>query len=188
MTHRESRCGGATVSYSSMYTALVMFAKRWVDPDSAEDLVQEAFVRVMECGRHDAQRLPLAYYKAVVRNLALDMYARRSRDRAYTALHNEVPHPVIDAETAGATLLEDDLRDRLAELSKRQWESLVMTVVLGMSEREAASAADVSRSAVSGSRERALQWLRESLPAEKPPATQSPPAPTGPRSAVRMAG
>ncbi|MBL8745096.1 MAG: sigma-70 family RNA polymerase sigma factor [Phycisphaerae bacterium] len=146
----------------SMHSALVAFARRLVDADTAEDLVQEAYVRVMEGGRPDAVTLPLSYFKVVVRNLAIDNYSRRTRDSA--AAQKAKGRLERDPSTlVESAQFQDDLRDRMAELSKRQWESLVMTVVLGMTEHEAASAADVSRSAVTGSRERAIQWLRETV-------------------------
>lgn len=147
---------------ASMHSALVAFARRLVDADTAEDLVQEAFVRVMEGGRSDAATLPLSYFKVVVRNLAIDNYSRRSRDSVAAQRSMDM----LETETSTLTesaQFQDDLRDRMAELSKRQWESLVMTVVLGLTEHEAASAADVSRSAVTGSRDRAIQWLRETV-------------------------
>ncbi len=160
MTHRDRR-GDRGINMASMHSALVSFARRLVDADTAEDLVQEAFVRVMEGGRPDAHLLPLSYFKVVVRNLAIDAYTRRARDAVAA---QRAQHPEESSETAGRVpSLESDLCDRLAELSKRQWESLVMTVVYGMTEHEAASAADVSRSAVTGSRERALQWLRDTV-------------------------
>lgn len=160
MMHRVSRC--ALGACTDVYTQLLVFARRFVDANGAEDLVQEAFVRAMEVGRGDPRGLPLPYMKVIVRNLAFDSFAKRTRDRALNerAGNNEEPQHSPRREVT----LEDDLRDRLAELSQRQWESLVMTVVHGLTENEAASAADVSRSAVAGSRDRALQWLRRSLP------------------------
>ncbi|MDX2115731.1 MAG: sigma-70 family RNA polymerase sigma factor [Planctomycetota bacterium] len=154
------------MSSSDTYAALVHFARRYVDADTAQDLVQEAFVRAMEAGRIDIVGAPLAYLRMIVRNLAFDTLSKRTRDRL-------AGERSLEARRTGATAhfaaqLDDDLRDRLAELSKRQWESLVLTVVKGMTEHEAASAVDVSRSAVAGSRDRALDWLRRSLPPSGP--------------------
>lgn len=161
MTHRELR-ERASGSLMSTHAALVAFARRLVDADTAEDLVQEAFVRLIEGGRPEAGRLPLPYLKVVVRNLAMDSFTRKTRD---TVAQRAVERSEQDAESKVAEVhtLDGDLKDRLSELSARQWESLVMTVVLGMTEHEAASAADVSRSAVAGSRDRALIWLRDAV-------------------------
>lgn len=160
MTHREMRRSVGS-SVSATHATLVAFARRFVDADTAEDLVQEAFVRLMEGGRAEAHRLPLAYLKVVVRNLAMDTYTRRSRDSARVERARALA--ASSAAAAPDSMLESDVCDRLSELSHRQWESLVMTVVLDMTDREAASAADVSRSAVTGSRDRALQWLRDAV-------------------------
>lgn len=163
MKHRDVR-EGHDRSYTSMHAALIGYARRLVDADTAEDLVQEAFVRVMESGRPDADSLPLSYFKTVVRNLAFDAYSRRTRDT------NVAERSLITAASGDDgraerdhSVFEMDLRERLGELSHRQWESLVMTVILGMTEHEAASAASVSRSAVTGGRDRALQWLRANM-------------------------
>jgi RNA polymerase sigma factor (sigma-70 family) len=172
MMHWESK-GRAKLPVASMHSALIAFARRLVDADTAEDLVQEAYVRVMEGGRTDADRLPLSYFKVVVRNLAMDAYSRRSRDSAAAQRSNtSQPTSTMSAPSVETAIFQEDLRERLGELSKRQWESLVMTVALGMTEHEAASAADVSRSAVTGSRDRAIQWLREAVKHHSPASTQ----------------
>lgn len=181
---------GLTSQFAAMRPGLVSFASRLVDADSAEDLVQEAFVRALESGRSDLSQLPEAYFRTIVRNLAMDFFGRRSRDRlaaermhsrAGAREHAEVPHDVPAAGT-----LDDDIRQRLEELSQRQWESLVMTVVLGLTERQAASASAVSRAAVTGGRERALQLLRQAAQSVNtdhahvstaPPAKIAPPRP-----------
>lgn len=161
MMHGQSM--GGRRAYCALHGTLVSYARKWVDSDTAEDLAQEAFVRAIEGGRRRVEDLPVSYFKIIVKNLAMDLYAKRSRDRALSSRVGEDGERLmgVGPETA---LLEEDLRERLAELSQRQWESLVMTVVLGMTEHEAASAADVSRSAVTGGRDRALEWLRRALP------------------------
>jgi RNA polymerase sigma factor (sigma-70 family) len=150
-----------------MRSTLVAYAARLIDPDTAEDLVQEAFVRAMETGRPDLDTLPLSYFKTIVHNLAMDLYWKRSRDRdvstRLTQRSRDHAHDPLQAERAA---LDADIQDRLTDLSQRQWESVMMTVVKGLTERQAASAADVSRSAVTGSRDRALQQLRDAAPAE----------------------
>lgn len=152
---------------SSRHSALVAFARKLVDADTAEDLVQEAFVRVMEGRPAGTRDLPLAYFKVVVRNLAMDVYSRRTREEL-AAQRSGAESQRADGSPGETSLLQDDLHERMAELSQRQWESLVMTVVLGMTEHEAASAAHVSRSAVTGSRDRALQWLRDAVQRRNP--------------------
>jgi RNA polymerase sigma-70 factor (ECF subfamily) len=170
MMHREwrDRAGG---SLAATHAALVAFARRLVDADTAEDLVQEAFVRLIAGGRPEAACLPLPYLKVVVRNLAMDAYTRRTRDTAAKRAVERSENDAVPPAAEGSTL-EVDLQERLSELSARQWESLVMTVVLGMTEHEAASAADVSRSAVAGSRDRALHWLRAAI--QKSPGGPTP--------------
>lgn len=141
----------------AMRVSLVQYATKFVDWETAEDIVQESFVRLIELNRPDLHEMPHAYFKAVVRNVAMDTLNRRSRDRQAS---NEMQDELCRGGDRETPMLDDDIRTLLAELSHRQWESLVMTVVFGMTEREAASAAYVSRSAVTGSRERALASLR----------------------------
>lgn len=150
-------------SFASMRAALLAFARRLVDADTAEDLVQEAFVRALAQDHLDPADHPLAYLKVVVRNLAVDAYTRRMRESTLVeraGLAGEQMIPPIDTIDMDSSL-DADLHERLSELSHRQWESLVLTVVLGLTEHEAASAAHVSRSAVNGGRKRAIEWLRQ---------------------------
>lgn len=166
MTQWEPR-GAERSLMATRHAALIAFARRLVDADTADDLVQEAFVRVMEGGRSDANDLPLSYFKVVVRNLAIDTYSRRSREEVLARKSSALGAGTVSSG-ADTPQFQEDLRERMAELSQRQWESLVMTVVLGMTENEAASAAHVSRSAVTGSRDRALQWLRDAVQRTNP--------------------
>lgn len=168
MTHTASAVCVPS-AFTRMRSTLVAYAARLIDPDTAEDLVQEAFVRAMETRRPDLDTLPLAYFKTIVHNLAMDLFWKRSRDRdvSNSLTHRDATrdHDPLRAERAA---LDADIQDRLSDLSQRQWESVMMTVVKGMTERQAASAADVSRSAVTGSRDRALQQLRDAAPAATP--------------------
>lgn len=167
MTHQASALCVPS-AFARMRSTLVAYAARLIDPDTAEDLVQEAFVRAMETGRPDLDTLPLAYFKAIVHNLAMDYFWKRTRDRDVSSQLTQRRGDVETHRHAELAALDADIQSRLSELSQRQWESVMMTVVKGLTERQAASAADVSRSAVTGSRDRALQQLREAAPAQKP--------------------
>lgn len=163
MTHREV-CDHKASAMWALRPELLLFARKLVDADTAEDLVQEAFVRVMESGSADAVQDPLSYLKVVVRHLAFDCYTRKSRDtQVVERVRTRDCGLGGEPRSSAAREHSEELRERMSELSHRQWESLVMTVVLGMTEHEAASAVDVSRSAVTGSRERALQFLRDAV-------------------------
>ena len=83
-------------------------------------------------------------------------------DQAYADRFARLFDDSYDAVTDRS--LDADIENRLAELPARQWESLYLTVVKGMTERQAANVAEVSRSAVTGSRDRALQVLRDPPP------------------------
>ena len=150
-------------AFMGMRASLVAYAARLLDPDTAEDLVQEAFVRAIESQRPDLAQLPLSYFKAIVHNLAMDHFWRRARDRKVSVRIGE-RRDRLPLEPAERRSLDADIENRLAELPARQWESLYLTVVKGMTERQAANVAEVSRSAVTGSRDRALQVLRDPPP------------------------
>ncbi|MET4898763.1 sigma-70 family RNA polymerase sigma factor [Sphingomonadaceae bacterium jetA1] len=67
--------------YRAHREALVEYANRIVrDPARAEDVVQDAWVRVSAVDRGRSIAEPLGYFYRVVRNLALDRYRERRRE------------------------------------------------------------------------------------------------------------
>lgn len=162
MTHVESAPLDAS-AFRAMHERVLSFACRLADAHTAEDLVQEAFARALAYARPGGGTLNAAYLKAIVRNLANDLHSRRTRDeRAAAARGAERPATCA----SGADRIDPApawLRHELERLTPRQWSSVMLTIARGLPEEIVACADGITRTAVAGSRERALRALRESV-------------------------
>jgi RNA polymerase sigma-70 factor (sigma-E family) len=107
------------------------------DPDVAEDLVQDAFVKVI--GRYAQLRRPdafEAYLRRTIVNLTYGTFRRRRLERAYLAREGHL------ADGAGQdppdVEARDDLWARLQRIAPRQRAALVLRYYEDMSDEQAA--------------------------------------------------
>jgi RNA polymerase sigma-70 factor (sigma-E family) len=128
------------------------------DPETAEDVVQDAFVRLHR--RWLLLREPekaLAYLRTSVVNGSRSRLRRRRTERAYLAPPaDQVPsaeHQVL--RTADLRAVGDGLRD----LPRRQREVLVLRYYLDLSEAEIAGALGISRGSVKSHASRGIAAL-----------------------------
>lgn len=159
--------------FRELHPALVGFAATLAESrEAADDLVQEAFVRVWERrARLDPARSVRALLYQTVRNLGLNRIRDRStRQDKLDGLAADAPPPVITpdalAEAAGTG---DRLRAWVAALPDRQREAIRLTRFEGLSHDEAAEVMGVSPRTVNNHLVRALRTLRERLDRFDPP-------------------
>jgi RNA polymerase sigma factor (sigma-70 family) len=105
--------------FESYGAGLVLYGRQWLEPGDAEDVVQEAFVRLM--GQKQEPDNVKAWLYCLVRNEAIDRLRRRQRqqNRAVELEHvqsewfeRQQTNP-IDAEAAQTALagLAEDMRE-----------------------------------------------------------------------------
>jgi RNA polymerase sigma-70 factor (ECF subfamily) len=143
----------------TLYTqALAILA----DPSAAEDVVQDAFVRVWSRRErlHDPQRLD-GYLATAARHLALDRLRRGQRVAAKQLL---VAKPALLAERAGPDVERIDRA--LQRLPAEQREVVVLRVHTGLDFAEIARRTDAPLGTVHSRYRYAMTRLRESLAAE----------------------
>ncbi|WP_311267684.1 sigma-70 family RNA polymerase sigma factor [Sphingobium sp. WCS2017Hpa-17] len=141
----------ASALYSTHRAALVAYAAAIVGGRAqAEDVVQDAWLRIQHAERNRLLDEPLRYFYRVVRNLALDrirVIKRESRrnveDMApeLTAVLDEAPSPEDIA------LARDELKrviESMAELPERTRTALLMHRVEGCKLKEIAAHLDIS--------------------------------------------
>ncbi|MEM7261172.1 MAG: RNA polymerase sigma factor [Planctomycetota bacterium] len=132
--------------------SLVRFAAKFLgDSDAAQDVVQEAFLRV---ARHPRRLLKVDschnWLLRVVRNVGVDHIRRASRQRKYTEAaaetvteaqlsRQERPDAAVEREE-----LEDRVRDEIEQLNPRQRELFHLQVAEGKSYREIAEITGLS--------------------------------------------
>jgi RNA polymerase sigma-70 factor (sigma-E family) len=138
------------------------------DGGTAEDVVQEAFIRV--AGRFVYLRSPAAfdaYFRRTVVNLCMSHHRKRKVAAAY--LEREEAR----AEQAEAASLNDDfeirneLREVLSTLPDRQRAAVVLRFYLDQTEEQTAATLGCSVAAARSLVHRAMQTLRERIGSEE---------------------
>lgn len=137
--------------YRTHRSALVDYANGIVrDRARAEDVVQEAWLRMAAVEGRRTLAEPLRYFYRVVRNLALDGYRaeRRERTRAgepSPAAMEAVPDAAPSPESA--SLIRDELRvilESLDELPERTRQAVMLYKIEGLKLREVAARMNIS--------------------------------------------
>ncbi|MFC5373630.1 sigma-70 family RNA polymerase sigma factor [Brevundimonas faecalis] len=137
--------------YQAHRQALIDYACGIVgDRSSAEDIVQEAWIRVEAVERLRPPTEPLGYLYRTVRNLALDVYRARRRmgRRSAEELIDQGLQPADDAPSPeAAALARSDLArllESLDELPDRTRQAVILYKVEGLKLREVAARLKVS--------------------------------------------
>ena len=142
-------------------TRATLHAYAWLltaDGHSAEDLLQETYVRVYVRWRRLRSGQPLAYARRVMSNLHTDRWRKGRRER----LTSDVPETAYREDP-----VTTDLVRALQELSPRQRECVVMRHYLDQSEKDTAAALGVSVGAVKSYTSAGLAALRPLLREER---------------------
>jgi len=143
---------------------LVLYARQW-DAANAEDIVQEAFLRLLtETPMPDS---PKAWLYRVVRNLAID-HARRTKKMSHHADIGSWFEPVAADDTAMEnTTLELDLTNALEQLPPDIREIIISKVWGNLNFREIAALTGRPISSVHHDYQQGIKLLRKLLGEEK---------------------
>lgn len=150
--------------------SLVRLARLFVDDrDAAEDLVQEAFIRLARHARSidDVERAP-AYLRSIVLNLARDHNRRGLVSLRHRAAAGREVDVVDDPADELADRLARDDRNvavlaRVAALPRRQRDCVTLRYLEGLSPPEIAATLGLSPNSVKTHLRRGLEALRHSL-------------------------
>lgn len=152
--------------FASEGRALVRLAAVFCDDrEAAEDLVQEAFIRLHRSAHRieDPRRAP-AFLRSIVINLARDSNRRglmSLRHRSSMVQPSSVEH--VEADAIGAA--DRELLEAVRRLPVRQRSCLVLRFYLEMSESETAETLGISKSSVKTHCRRGLATLETSMSA-----------------------
>jgi RNA polymerase sigma-70 factor (sigma-E family) len=159
----DSAAHALTALYEAHALGLVRLAVVMTgDQDSAEDIVQDAFLGLFRRWDRLADLpYPLAYLRASVLNGCRTALRRRSRAERANYL-SEVPSESAESRA----LLSEEQRTvarAIRHLPDRQREALVLRYYLNMSEADTAEAMRVSRGTVKSATSRALAAIGQRL-------------------------
>lgn len=140
-------------------------AYRVGDVQTAEDLTEEVFVRMMHALPNFRQQQGTfqAWLFQIARNLAIDHHRKASR-RQHVALSGALKSRMPGPEAAAALSLDSDiLRRALQTLPVAQMEVVILRIIAEMPIAEVAEAIGRSENAVKGLQRRGLENLRNVL-------------------------
>jgi len=143
--------------YEKHGAALAAYAcSRGLDFASAEDMVQQIFLKLMQGGTTDVQ-MPVAYLYRAVRNAALNRRRDRSHDVELEEEELWLAHPTADKAEVFS------LQRALHELPEAQRDTVFLKIWGGMTLQEIADATDAPLNTVASRYRYALEELRERL-------------------------
>ncbi len=146
-------------------TRLVRLARLFTDDrNAAEDLVQEAFIRLHRAAHRIQDPAKAAsYLRSIVINLARD----HNRRGLMSLRHQEAIPAGVEPDAPEDVLVMDDERRRLLEevraLSPRQRDCVLLRFYLELSESEIATTLDISKNSVKTHCRRGMERLRSRL-------------------------
>ncbi len=142
--------------FEAEYPSLLRFAY-FVSGDraQAEDLVQDAFVKIYRAGGRPSQLGIKTYARTTILNLSRSSFRRRSTEQRVHPQPSSVEGPDLGAR--------DEVWRALMKLSPRQRACVALRFYEDMKEREIAEALGLSIGAVKKHTDRALTKLREML-------------------------
>ena len=152
--------------YDEHYRSLVRLAAIYVDDrETAEEVVQDAFVKLVT-GRYDvAPERVGAYLRSSVLNGARSELRKR---RVRRAKKPDPPGVVAAAEVGGVELAERErILDAIRRLPKKQAGVIVLRYYLDLSEAEIAEALGIARGSVKSHAHRGAAKLKELLENER---------------------
>ena len=161
----ESRREFVEQVYHQEAVALVRLARMFTDDrSSAEDIVQEAFIRLFRAAdRIKDPESSVSYVRSIVLNLARDHNRRGLMSlRHQDALidHRRPPQPEEELNASESQL---EVLRALQELSPRQRDCLIMRFYYQFTEAEISHALDISKNSVKTHCRRGLNALEQLL-------------------------
>lgn len=155
--------------YNKEAVSLLRLARVFTDDrSSAEDIVQEAFIRLFRAAdRIDDPDRSAAYVRSIVLNLARDHNRRGLMSLRHQNSMVDARSPVDPSESVELSDDQQRILDALQDLSPRQRDCLVMRFYYELSEREIAEALDISSNSVKTHCRRGLDALSRTLEVQR---------------------
>ncbi len=148
--------------YERYRDAVYADVRRMTDEHTAEDVVQETFVRLARYGEGKLRTATARYLKVIARNVLHDTW--RASGQAGSA---GGARPELFAARDDHRAPVSDIRAMLGKLTEPQREALMLTAAYGLTSSEASRSLDVSGPSVTHRRTKALAKLRTLIEEER---------------------
>jgi len=172
---RDGDRDALTSLYEATFRDLWVFARRYVGPTRAEDVVQDVFLRMWTKRTWTIQTTVRAYLFGAVRHRALDVTHRTSIEvraeetiRRDDAIEQDGIHP---ADTAVNAELRTMIHQTVAQFPERQRAAIILRIDRALSYSEIGDALGISATAAGNLVKKGEAKLREALRAYRPPAS-----------------
>jgi RNA polymerase sigma-70 factor (sigma-E family) len=157
--------------YDTHYHAMVRLAAMYVDQrEAAEEVVQDAFVKLLKGSYEIKPGNEAAYLRRMVLNGAHSTLRRRRVRRRHPP---DEPETVASAEESGVDRSERErVLNAVRQLPGKQASVIILRYYLDLSEAEIAESLGMARGSVKSHAHRGLRRLRQSLDAEGNPGDE----------------
>ena len=167
-------CDGQTLAFHELYAALAPKLLGYLaglagDKATAEDLLQQTFMKVHQCrAAYVRGANPVPWLYTIAHRTCLDELRRRKRARVRVSADGELPEPpVVEAAAAMEPSSEEAALARgmaaLASLPEPLKQAVLLTKIHGHSSAEAAAIAGTTAGAMKVRTHRGYQALRRKL-------------------------
>jgi DNA-directed RNA polymerase specialized sigma24 family protein len=146
-----------TTLFEQFRTRAVAYAHRLVGGSDAEDVVQEAFLKLARCRSLTPAHVNAPFILAATRNAAMTFLKRRGLERKRCTQANELRGSTRCSGPTPDRLIDESF---LEELTPGQREALILIEVMGLTETQASVALEISRPVVHAKKFAAVQSLR----------------------------
>lgn len=145
------------------YDRVLCFARQIAEPDVAEDVTQEVFLRLSKLQGLEEREISISYLLKIAHNLVRARHRRLvQRDGAKDHVRARAASLVEGKLNAGPDVERDHrLRQLMTRLSAHEQQAIHLTVCCGLSLREASEALGVRITTITNWKYRGLQKLAE---------------------------
>ncbi|GER89508.1 RNA polymerase sigma factor SigZ [Dictyobacter vulcani] len=152
-------------AWDAFHAPLYHFIRRRVaDEDTAEDLLQEVFLKIHQRGEHlrDARRLESWIYQ-ITRNLIIDYYRSRHQSMASLDAAAELEFPEELPDNDIVSELFPCVRAMVLALPEQDRQALILTEYQGLTQKELGERLGLSFSGAKSRVQRAREKLKQEL-------------------------
>ncbi|NQY21946.1 MAG: RNA polymerase sigma factor [Campylobacteraceae bacterium] len=147
------------------YKEIFLYVKKTVlDKNVAEDITQEAFVRVIKNTSNKKIENERAFLYRVAKNIIIDQFRKRTKvtevcfnDREYFEEDNQTQDKIIQDDQQLHLMIEID------KLAKKRKQAFVLHIIEGYSRKEVATLMNLSLNSVEKHISRASNQIKENM-------------------------